>query len=324
MSHPKRQPLSPISVITLILVLFFFASLGSAQLFQFGEARRRAQCANNLRQLALGVHNFHDVHNMLPPLATDEGHWTWQALLLPYLEQASAFDKIDWREPSPKSEAHKKLVIEFKSEVLLCPSRRTKETSARKEGDFKGGQPTDYIAVSTTDLKKFSGKTNGMIIFRYQARDESKKQPLKSYTRFGSVVDGLSNTAMIGEKHMLKDWLGGKYDEPALVAFNDQNTIRIASDIEKEKEDGDEVKKPRGLAFDTIEGVKPKDKGEKEKSKDKSKADTDDWKFGSAHPKICQFAMGDGSVQAIKNTADPQVLRWMCGRNDGRVFEFPK
>jgi hypothetical protein len=251
MYGPQRRPLERNSVITLVVVLFFLASLVPAQLFQVREAARRTQCAKNLMLVALNVHEFHDVNNFFPPLATDEGQWTWTALVLPYLERGRTYARIDWKEPSAKTEAHKKLVAEFKSEVLLCPSRRTdKDTSIRKEGDFKGGQPTDYIAVSTTDLKRFSGKTNGMIIFRKQPRDDSRKQPLRSYTTFGSVFDGNSKTAMIGEKHMLQDWLGGKYDEPALVAFNDQNTIRIASDIEKNKEDGEEIKKPRGLAAD--------------------------------------------------------------------------
>jgi hypothetical protein len=316
MYGPQRRPLERNSVITLVVVLFFLASLVPAQLFQVREAARRTQCAKNLMLVALNVHEFHDVNNFFPPLATDEGQWTWTALVLPYLERGRTYARIDWKEPSAKTEAHKKLVAEFKSEVLLCPSRRTdKDTSIRKEGDFKGGQPTDYIAVSTTDLKRFSGKTNGMIIFRKQPRDDSRKQPLRSYTTFGSVFDGNSKTAMIGEKHMLQDWLGGKYDEPALVAFNDQNTIRIASDIEKNKEDGEEIKKPRGLAADTIENGK---------EKDNAKADTDDWKFGSAHPKVCQFAFGDASVHAITKSADPRVLRWMCGRNDGEVYELPK
>jgi hypothetical protein len=103
---------------------------------------------------------------------------------------------------------------------------------------------------------------------------------------------------------MLKDWLEGKYDEPALVAISDQNTIRIASTVEKDKEDGKEVEKLRGLAVD-----------------DKDK---DDWKFGSAHPGLCLFALGDASVRPIKNKTDPKILRLLCSRNDGETFRFPE
>jgi hypothetical protein len=290
-------------VITLAIVFLVVAAIGSAQIFNFGESARRRQCTNNLKQLALSVHNYHDTYNQLPALATDEGHWTWTAIVLPFVEQTPTFNKIDFGEAA-KAEANKKAVLEFKSTMLLCPSRRAK--AARKEGDFKGGQPTDYVAISTVDLKQF-GDTNGIIVYRTEpptkGRGLGNISALKSRTTFASVVDGLSNTGMIAEKHMLKDWLEGKHDEPALVAFNDQNTIRIASTVEKDKPDGKEVEKLRGLAAD-----------------DKDK---DDWKFGSAHPDVCLFAFGDGSVQAVKNKTDPKILRLLCDRRDGEAFKLP-
>ena len=48
-----RPPLTPVSVIATVIVLFMLGAIGSAQLFQFGEAKRRARCSNNLRQLAM-------------------------------------------------------------------------------------------------------------------------------------------------------------------------------------------------------------------------------------------------------------------------------
>ena len=107
-----------------------------------------------------------------------------------------------------------------------------------------------------------------MIVYRTAPPKDGK--PARSATTFGSITDGTSNTAMFGEKHMLKDWLGGKYDEPAFVAINDQNTIRLASNVELDEKDK-EVAKLRGLAAD--------DSDDKDKEKEKDK---DDWKFGSA------------------------------------------
>jgi hypothetical protein len=300
MPSRSRSPLTPVSVITAAAVLFVFGALSSAQIFNFGESARRSRCANNLKQLAISVHNYHDTMSSLPPLATDEGHWTWTALLLPYLEEDAVYRKINFAEAA-KAEGNKALVTEFKMPTLLCPSRRAK--AARKEGDFKGGQPSDYVAISTTDLKKF-GNTTGAIVYRLTPPNKDVGiAALKSRTKIASVVDGTSNTAMIAEKHMLKDWLDGKYDEPALVALNDQNTIRIASTVEKDEEDGKEVEKLRGLAADA--------------------KDTDDWKFGSAHPDVCQFGMVDGSVRTVMNKTDPKILRMLCDRRDGMVFKLP-
>jgi hypothetical protein len=299
MSLRRRPPLRPSALIAVGLVLFMLVALGPAQILGVRETAKRTQCISHLEQLGLAVHNYHDANFQLPPLATDEGHWTWTALLLPYLEEDAVYKKIDLVEPA-KSEKNKEVVAAFKMPLLLCPSRRTK--AARKEGEFKGGQPTDYVAVSTTSLKKYSVRTDGAIIYRAQAPTKDGLR-LRSSTTFGSVTDGLSNTAMIGEKHMLKDWLEGKYDEPALVALNDQNTIRIASTVEKDKPEDKEVEKLRGLAV-----------GDKDK---------DDWKFGSAHLELCQFVLCDASVRVLKNSTDPKILKALGTRHGGERIEVP-
>ncbi|MDR2438193.1 MAG: DUF1559 domain-containing protein [Planctomycetaceae bacterium] len=59
------------------------------------EAARRSQCTNNLKQLALGVHNFHDVRNKIPPNGTtNPGAWAWTVQILPFIEMPSAYDEI--------------------------------------------------------------------------------------------------------------------------------------------------------------------------------------------------------------------------------------
>lgn len=294
----RRPSISLVSLVTAVIVFAFLGSLGSAQLFRFGESRRRTQCANNLKQLALAVHSYHDANFQMPPLATDDGHWTWAALLLPYLgeEELGTYKKLTIH-MAAKTKGNIEVVRSFKNPRFLCPSRRI--TAKRKDGDYKGGQPSDYMAVSTTAQLKWGFENNGPIIYR--ATPPTDTQHVRSRVTFGSIIDGLSNTLMFGEKHMLKEWFGGEFDEPVLVALNNQNTIRIGSDVQLDK-DGKEVAKLRGLA---------------------KKDDKDNWKFGSAHPGICQFALCDGSVRAIKNTVAPRTLRWACGRNDQRVYELP-
>src|SRR5213592_855164 len=109
----SRPPITPASVLTCFVALALLAALGSAQLFQFGEAKRRTQCSNNLRQLGLAVHNYHDTYNQLPALATDEGYWTWTTLVLPFLEQGAVYNKINW-DKAAKEESNLKLITAFK------------------------------------------------------------------------------------------------------------------------------------------------------------------------------------------------------------------
>lgn len=67
------------------------------------EAARRAQCLNNLRQIALGLHNYASANSVFPPsfcirpgttLATNNGSWSIHGRLLPYLEQGNAYSQI--------------------------------------------------------------------------------------------------------------------------------------------------------------------------------------------------------------------------------------
>src|SRR5689334_14369572 len=62
------------------------------------EAARRAQCTNNLKQLGIAVHNYHDTLNSLPSgwimKASVEAEWGWQAMSLPFAEQQTLHEKL--------------------------------------------------------------------------------------------------------------------------------------------------------------------------------------------------------------------------------------
>jgi len=137
----------------------------------------------------------------------------------------------------------------------------------------------------------------------FRAKPPTSTSPLRSVTTLADVTDGQSCTAMIGEKRMLPEWLGGQFDQPALVAHEDQNSIRIASNIHVRREDGVIEEFPRGLVAD-------------------NEPDQDPLKFGGPHPQACFFALADGSVRAIRNTTDPRTLRFLCGRNDQELVDL--
>ncbi len=88
------------------------------------EAARRVQCSNNLKQIAIAMHLYHDVYQSFPPAYTVDENGnrlhSWRTLILPFLEQQALYDQIDlskpWDDPANA------VVGETRIDVYACPS----------------------------------------------------------------------------------------------------------------------------------------------------------------------------------------------------------
>ncbi len=102
-----------------------------------GEAARRTQCHNNLKQIRLGMQNYLDLNGTFPPayVADVDGKPThsWRVLILPYMEQTDLYKRDDQSQPWD-SEANRQLLAKMPS-TYQCPSSRA------------GGQNTSYVVV---------------------------------------------------------------------------------------------------------------------------------------------------------------------------------
>ncbi len=102
-----------------ILVALLLPAVGAAR-----EAARRMQCSNNLKQIALAMHNYHAVHDCFPPayLADEDGNpmHSWRVLLLPYMEGQFIYEQYDFDQPwdSP----HNRALAALMPDVYRCPS----------------------------------------------------------------------------------------------------------------------------------------------------------------------------------------------------------
>ena len=106
MNHP-RQARSAFTLIELLVVIAIIAILVALLLpavQQAREAARRTSCKNNLKQLALALHNYTDANNVLPPGAAvdlsvsstgNNGSWGVHGRILPYIEQGNVYDLVD-------------------------------------------------------------------------------------------------------------------------------------------------------------------------------------------------------------------------------------
>lgn len=156
------------------------------------ESARRTQCANNLKQIALAMHNFHDVNKYFPRGATSENNLFHSGFsrILPYLELDNLYDQIQFKESTWEHRPNGALATDvFLTKVpsFICPS--DSESDASLFGEQWGFASTNY-AMNVG----YSG-----------VRDSRAAQPLSGVfpwdreIKMSNIEDGTSHTIMLGE-----------------------------------------------------------------------------------------------------------------------------
>jgi prepilin-type N-terminal cleavage/methylation domain-containing protein len=133
-----------IELLVVIAIIGVLIALLLPAVQQAREAAQRAQCKNNLKQIGLGIHNYHDAYNVFPPTFCvgpgDGGEWSLQARLLPYIERDTVYDQLNFSLDYNQVSA----VFPFGAKamripVLLCPSDPND-----KQRFGSSGQPEHY------------------------------------------------------------------------------------------------------------------------------------------------------------------------------------
>src|SRR5271166_372859 len=106
----RRSGFTLIELLVVIAIIAMLIALLLPAVQAAREAARRAQCTNNLKQIALAMHNYASANNCFPPAATytrdGKPLLSWRVLILPYLEQASLYNQFHldeaWDSPNNK------------------------------------------------------------------------------------------------------------------------------------------------------------------------------------------------------------------------------
>jgi prepilin-type N-terminal cleavage/methylation domain-containing protein/prepilin-type processing-associated H-X9-DG protein len=194
----RRYGFTLIELLVVIAIIAILIGLLLPAVQKVRESAARTQCANNLKQIGLALHNYHDTNRSLPPGyfatmpyadgATDTAPgWGWAAFILPDLEQDNLYRQLNFNQPVQKS-ADIATIAKF----YLCPSD-IYPSSAFSLSDGFGNTicvagPTSYTACVGGDESDTTGLTGQGVFFR------------NSQTRLTDITDGTSNTIMIGER----------------------------------------------------------------------------------------------------------------------------
>lgn len=280
------RPKTGFTLVELLVVIAIIGILVALLLpaVQFArEAARAATCYNNLKQIGLATHMYHDAHRRLPPgwLGVDpEGPpgWGWASSILPQLEQSPVDAQI--QRHLSIADAANQLARERGIPIYLCPSdaRPDKFTiygglpDAIDEGTplFEVGR-SNYPGVFGT-LEIEDDPANGDGTFYYN-----------SQLGLADLRDGLSNTLIVGERH---SQLGGSTWTGVITGAN-AAMVRIVGSADHTPNDPHHH-------FDD---------------------------FTSRHPSGVHFLAGDGSVRRINNTIDLRVYHALITREGYEAVE---
>ncbi|MDR1478637.1 MAG: DUF1559 domain-containing protein [Planctomycetaceae bacterium] len=182
------------------------------------EAARRMQCSNNLKQISLSVHNFHDAHQRFPayfgdPLAGGVNRRNHFFVLLPFIERQAMYDACITSGIQPYNADNGQSIRPITT--LLCPSDG--ESAKWSANGYENGNIKASYAGCLADLPSFimnassTSMSNQVMSFHVRSWLESAVRPRD----FNSIADGTSNTVMHSE-HLVNDALnatdlGGNY-----------------------------------------------------------------------------------------------------------------
>jgi prepilin-type processing-associated H-X9-DG protein len=289
------------------------------------------QCANNLKQMGLALHNYHDVMGTFPPAHDNRErpeatlpppasrpsdripgwypYWSWMARLMPFYEQDNLYRAADaWARSGPLEEFRywpwggfwlspptpPNPALGTLVKVWTCPAdQRTLQTS-----DVDGLKIafTAYLGVSGI-RGDCAGERSGIIT-------------VNRTVRIGDITDGTSNTAMVGERPPSSDLVYGWWFAGAGYDDCPQSIGRGASGS------GDVVLGAREVGLAAAYGCPATRVGlQPGRVTDPCTISH----FWSQHAGGANFVMGDGSVRFVSYAAD-RVLPQMFSRNLGEVY----
>jgi prepilin-type N-terminal cleavage/methylation domain-containing protein len=197
----RRSAFTLIELLVVIAIIAILIALLLPAVQQAREAARRTQCKNNLKQLGIALHNYHDTFLRFPALrmgpndaALRQGDQVGLIYLLPYLDQAPLYNQIPQNGTAPVV-----WTLSFQpwantvGSAVLCPSSFIPGSGSGVSSTMNGplGMKSYHFCVGTTINNNYAGPTNGMFQFGVQTA---------GYKGLRDAVDGASNTILMSER----------------------------------------------------------------------------------------------------------------------------
>jgi len=232
-----------IELLVVIAIIAVLVALLLPAVQQAREAARRSACKNNIKQLGLAFHNYHDTHRVMPPGAIDSDRAVnsgtsaaennnamgWGTMLLPFLDQAPLYNQISgetngfvhsWQDANNDGTANDPIPSASEQiSVFNCPSDPMGGINTKISNLGK----SNYLAIAGIQAVQTTGAGNDKLNSNGMFFENSSK-------RFRDLTDGASNTFFVSERTTKNDggginncggatcsWSGGIWIGPRII-----------------------------------------------------------------------------------------------------------
>ncbi|MDB5386479.1 MAG: putative major pilin subunit [Planctomycetaceae bacterium] len=197
----RRLGFTLIELLVVIAIIAVLIALLLPAVQQAREAARRSQCKNNLKQLGLAMHNYHDTYRLFPTGAGGNG-FSPHARVLPYIDQAPLYGTLNFltttaiSQGSVPVDANNAVAWRLTLPVFRCPS----DPDSLPDPNTVGGRNNYWTNTGTGVLNGAPGATAADV--NYGMPENNGMIIQNRYVGMAEVTDGLSNTALMSEKRL--------------------------------------------------------------------------------------------------------------------------
>lgn len=250
----RRRGFTLIELLVVIAIIAILVALLLPAVQQAREAARRSQCKSNLKQIGIGLHNYHDVHGGLPPgcvprlaganINGNYESWGWSSYILPYIDNAALFDELNINGQTlnealvAANAAGGQAALSAAFPPLpayQCPSDTTgpRLRNGMRRTHFRGdsGIPNGW-RPPTLNYPGSTGGIRGDVATPNRPNRRAPKGIFYNWSsvKFRDITDGTSNTFAVGERERrcgAGSWIGNRNPQGSGTHGNDYNLARV-------------------------------------------------------------------------------------------------
>lgn len=199
----RRYGFTLVELLVVIAIIGVLIALLLPAVQQAREAARRMQCTNNLKQIGLALHNYHDTYGSFPsgaikpqtapsmPSWSQGGHagWAWSALILPFVEQSALHEQLGVSKgtsPYANPTLARTVLDAYRCPSDVAPDYNTRSWWGKKTDDGYEAASSSYKAMNSHSYPIETSHATGAFY-------------INSSTSFRDITDGTSNTLAVSE-----------------------------------------------------------------------------------------------------------------------------